>query len=302
MDKLERCYKKLLKQILSLPETVADPAVYTLTGTIPIEGVVHSRALNLFGSICRLHEESIEKQVARRQLAVKGDKSNSWFIAIKDILLKYDLPMPWLLLDTQPTKFRWKNQIKRKINHYWSEVMKSRAFLYSSLKYLNYEAYRPGTRPLVIQDPNGVKDVPRIHTKIKMITGTYILQVNRASFNQNQISSTCLLCKKEDENTEHFLLHCESLENIRKPIMDDILKIYEGLEQDDSSHLLQCILDPTVTFPDANVPELRILERHTMRLCHALHIERFKQLPQTVTKRKRNKDKRKPQCKSAGTV
>ena len=68
---------------------MADPAVYTLTGTIPIEGVVYSRALNLFGSICRLNEESIEKQVARRQLAVKGDKSNSWFIAIKDILLKY---------------------------------------------------------------------------------------------------------------------------------------------------------------------------------------------------------------------
>ena len=130
-----------------------------------------------------------------------------------------------------------------------------------------------------------------------MITGTYILQVNRASFNQNQISSTCLLCKKEDETTEHFLLHCELLENIRKPIMDDILKIYKGLDQDDSSHLLQCVLDHTVTFP-----ELRILERHTRRLCHALHIERFKQLPQTVTKRKRNKDKRKLQCKPAGTV
>ena len=94
MDKLERFYKKLLKQILSLPETVADPAVYTLTETIPIDGVVHSGTLNIFGSICRLNGDSIEKQVARRQLVVKGDTSNSWFIAIKDILLKYDLPMP----------------------------------------------------------------------------------------------------------------------------------------------------------------------------------------------------------------
>ena len=165
-----------------------------------------------------------------------------------------------------------------KINHYWSEVMKSLASLYSSLKYLNYEAYRPGTRPPIINDPNGVKDVPHIHTKIKMITGTYILHVNRASFNQNQISSTCLLCKKEDETTEHFLLHFQSLEKIRKPILDNILKIYEGLDQDDSSHLLQCVLDPTVIFPDANVPELRILTRHTRRLCHALHKERFRQL------------------------
>ena len=77
MEKVERFFKKLLKQILSLPDTVADPATYILTGSIPIEGVIHSRALNLFGSVCRLSEESLEKQVARRQLAVKGDKSNS---------------------------------------------------------------------------------------------------------------------------------------------------------------------------------------------------------------------------------
>ena len=37
-------------------------------------------------------------------------------------------------------------------------------------------------------------------------------------------------------------------------------------------------------------------------MCHALHIERFKQLPQTVTKHKRNKGKRKPQCKPAKPV
>ena len=90
----------------------------------------------------------------------------------------------------------------------------------------------------------------------------------------------CLLCKKEDETTEHFLLRCESLENIRKPILDDILKI---LDQDDSSHLLQCVLDPTVICPDVNVPELRILERHTRRLCHALHIERYRLLSPSHT-------------------
>ena len=221
MDKIERFHKKLLKQILSLPDTVADPAVYILTGTIPIEGVVHSRGLNLFGSICRLSDDSIEKQLARRQLSVKGDKSNSWFISIKDILLKYmyDLPMPWQLLETQPTKMRWKNQVRTKVNQYWCETIKSRAAMYSTLEHLNYESYRPGVRPTVIQDPNGVKDVPRIHTKLKLLTGSYVLQVNREAFNQNQISPTCLLCKKEDETKEHFILRCEALESTRQPIL-----------------------------------------------------------------------------------
>ena len=66
-------------------------------------------------------------------------------------------------------------------------------------------------KPRVIQEPNGVTDVPRIHTKIKMLTGAYTLQANRASFSQNQISPISLLCQKEDETLEHFTLNCESL-------------------------------------------------------------------------------------------
>ena len=36
--KLERTYKKFLKQILSLPSSTADPTIYILSGTIPNEG------------------------------------------------------------------------------------------------------------------------------------------------------------------------------------------------------------------------------------------------------------------------
>ena len=40
-------YKRLLKQILSLPETTADPAV--LSGLLPAEAVIHKRVFTLFG-------------------------------------------------------------------------------------------------------------------------------------------------------------------------------------------------------------------------------------------------------------
>ena len=36
VDKLNRTYKKILKQILSLPITVADPPVYKLSGALPM--------------------------------------------------------------------------------------------------------------------------------------------------------------------------------------------------------------------------------------------------------------------------
>ena len=47
MEQIDRLHKKFLKQILSLPNTTANPAIYILSGTIPIEGVVHKRALTL---------------------------------------------------------------------------------------------------------------------------------------------------------------------------------------------------------------------------------------------------------------
>ena len=194
--------------------------------------------------------------------------------------------MPWQLLETQPTKMRWKNQVRTKVNQYWCETIKSRAAMYSTLEHLNYEIYRPGVRPTVIHDPNGVKDVPRIHTKLKLLTGSYVLQVNRAAFSQNQISPTCLLC----------------LENTRQPILEDIRKAGESWDNTSSADHLQCILDPTVVLSKSNSSEIKYMERQARRLCHALHIERFRQLPQTVTKRKRSKGKKKPQCKPAGTV
>ena len=41
------------------------------------EAVIHKKTLMLFGSACRLGEDSFEKQVARRQLCVKSFDSNS---------------------------------------------------------------------------------------------------------------------------------------------------------------------------------------------------------------------------------
>lgn len=71
VEKMERIYEQFIKQILSLPATVADPAEYVLSGAMPIEGVIHKRALVLFGSLCKLDGESVEKRLAHRQLTIK---------------------------------------------------------------------------------------------------------------------------------------------------------------------------------------------------------------------------------------
>ena len=48
LEQLEIAQKRLLKQILALPNSVADIAVYILTGILPIEAQMHIRALGLY--------------------------------------------------------------------------------------------------------------------------------------------------------------------------------------------------------------------------------------------------------------
>ena len=84
MKMRERIYKQFIKQILPLPVKVADPAVYILSGARRIKAVIHKNTLVLFGSICRLDEDSAEKLVTRRQLCVKNFDS----ITVGSLLLQ----------------------------------------------------------------------------------------------------------------------------------------------------------------------------------------------------------------------
>ena len=121
MEKIDKLYKKFLKQILSLPNTVADPAVYILSGPLPFEGMVQKKALTLFGSICWLEEASIEKQLARRELTTKGDKSSSWSICIKSLLLKHRLLTPRELLD-MPPPHHLSSLKKNRLKNRWTTI------------------------------------------------------------------------------------------------------------------------------------------------------------------------------------
>ena len=67
--------------------------------------------LGIYGNICRLDQTSIEWRLAERQLSLKTDKSNSWFIAIKKIFVTYGLNDPYELLVNPPTKFGWKRLV-----------------------------------------------------------------------------------------------------------------------------------------------------------------------------------------------
>ena len=94
-----------MKQILSLYINVADPAIYILSGLLPIEAEIHIKA---FGSITRSEHTSIEWRLAERQLQVKSYDSNSWFMDIRKFCIKYNITDPYTYLENPLPKLEWK--------------------------------------------------------------------------------------------------------------------------------------------------------------------------------------------------
>ena len=293
MDMLEKFNKKFLKMILLLPVTTADPAVYIISGTLPIEAIVHKHVLTFYGNICQLPKTPVEHQLAVRQLSVEPYNSHSWLIAVKEIFMKYDLPDTYEMLNSPPAKLKWKVTVNKHVNRHWEENIKASALLYSSLRFLNCSNFTRGKRHSLIKTLGNIREVPRVSTKLKFVTGTYILQTNRATFNQNQVNPVCLLCQREDETVSHFLLHCPALDSIRNPVIDNIISVCSGVYSPTNSpdSFVQLLLDCCALTCFTNTPnneQLHSVEFHSRRLCHALHCERYKLLA-LVPKRKRKK-------------
>ena len=75
---------------------------------------------------------------------------------------------------------------------------------------------------------NRKNDIQKAEIKLRLITDTYMLQYHHAKFSRNNISPICKLCGEEEEDREHILLECKTLEENRKTQM---VKLCEALEE-----------------------------------------------------------------------
>ena len=156
-----------MKQILSLPQNTPDCAVYILTDIISIEKQIEKKALIFFNNICNQHEESIE-ETSKKATINKKQNSNSWFMNLKILLLKYNLDDPLDLLDNPRKKEEWKLNVIKQINQSWKEHILHSVKLYKNLQHIATDKYRPGKiHPLLSISCNSSRDVNRIPTKLR---------------------------------------------------------------------------------------------------------------------------------------
>ena len=127
IKKLEQAHRKSLRRIQGLPDSSANPAIYLLIGILPVEAMIHVRALTLFRSILAAETPSppamFIKELILRQLAMKDNTSKSWTVYIKQLLQRYNLPEPSLLTKETPTKKKWSKMVKTSVTESWKRIL-----------------------------------------------------------------------------------------------------------------------------------------------------------------------------------
>ena len=138
---LEQFQRKVIRQIQSFPINTTLTAVYGLLGIRPIEQELDLRKLVLLGNVF-LNKDSLEYEIAQRQLVVKSYESKSWFSVSNRLLHKYKLPSIYNVWKNIEILKKWKQLINAAIDTYvlsqWMDTPKK------SLIYLNIESLLVG--------------------------------------------------------------------------------------------------------------------------------------------------------------
>ena len=109
-------HKWFLKQVMHLPERMADSAVYLLSGQLPLVADLHKQVLGKLGNV--LHSNSVEREIAERHILLIDNKSRSWFVCVNKILTQYNLPSTLDLLSADFTKETLKQTADKHISTY----------------------------------------------------------------------------------------------------------------------------------------------------------------------------------------
>ena len=289
-ESLEKFQRKSLKQIQGLPDKTPNSVVLALLGIPPVKVAIHKNSLNLFMNIIK-NKSSVEYQIAERQLAMKDIKEKSWFNYIRSTLELYNLPSAYTLLQLDITKLQWKKLLNSSIATFVENSWKTEVATKPSLKYVNSESLKVGqSHPIWFTVRLNTLDNKRAQLKCKILTGTYILQGNRAVFNQYAVDPTCKLCLKSPETRQHFIAECPVFEYERQEFLGkvktniDLLNSKNALDGNlqNPETLTQLVLDASAVI-ETQKRQSEILDKielHTREYIYKIHQKRIPKLKQ----------------------
>ena len=207
-------------------------------------------------------------------------------------------PEAYNYLDNPIKKSRCISLVKSRVNDHWCTQLTTLAQLYKGLQYLsNHNLSKCKIHPILKHRYYSSLDISRIPVKLRLVTGTYVLQIKRIKYYRNETDPTCLLWGAAEENVLHFNLQCKKLQSERVALLSEINAIWQNEFQNNEKFTdlsevdqLQLLMDNAIKVKPTSVARLDGLSR---RLMFKLHIKRMKLLESNrdkiqTTMKKRN--------------
>ena len=258
VELLNSHHRKTLMNLLKLPMKTPEPVILFLAGSLPAEGFLNLRQLNLFGMISRLSQNILNK-MAKQALLTESDTSKSWFSMIRKLCRKYDLPSPlnWLLSPTSKEYF--KKLTKQRVVEYWQKSLRIDSRTKSSLKYFKPEymsLLHP--HPIITSCESNPWETNKAVIQCRLLSGRYNTDWLRRHWTPDNKEGFCSLCpgKSIPGTIEHFLTSCFALDTKRNELFhywnmqsaDDYeLRMLLTLKQKSNCfELTQFLVDPSV--------------------------------------------------------
>ena len=184
---------------------------------------------------------NILHRIALYVLTTAKDNSRSWFIHIKNLCAKYQLPHPITLLNTPMSKDSFKKLAKAKVVNYWEQLLRSEAKDLPSLTYFNPN-YMSLTKPHPIWTTcgNNTYDICKAIVQVRMLSGRFRTERLLRHFTDNK-DGVCQICSSNSVGSiEHILLGCPSLNIFR-------LKLLRTLDQQDYYESSKSFIKKTIS-------------------------------------------------------
>ena len=249
--------------------------------------------------ICRL-PDNILHRLATYILTNLPDSTKSWFLQIKKLCFKYNLPHPLLLLADPPTKAPFSHRVRLSVLDFWQTKLRQEAAQLPSLKFFKPQ-YMSLSQPHPLWTTCGSNryELNKACCQAKYLSGRFRTEQLLSHFGAGNLPF-CQLHPHQNEEVvgdlAHHLVHCSALADRREFLFEywntisndnivckQILKTVQSADEDD---FLQFILDcSSVPIVIAAAQEhgkdiYKILYKASRTYCYSLYRARLKLLSQ----------------------
>ena len=288
MARLETKYRKVLKNMLSMPDCVSSALVYLTMGVLPASAQRDLEILGLLGqlAICGQDDQNVTN-IVKHNLAFFDEKFGGWSGLVRKTAAVYGLPDPMQYMGHPWRSDRWRSHSREVIIKFWDnklrfELLTGDGEEKSSAIFVDIASLTIST-PMRIWQQAGLDSIAvKEATPVSwMYSGVYFTR--EFMFKMRKIKSPFCACDtKTTENLQHFIFHCDMYQNIREQYIPKYVQMNSDVLSicDDEKLLLISILDPLSSkLPDIitrNWSSVHDVYKLSRKFIYRMHLKREK--------------------------